>query len=74
MNKYLWILTSPDNGHWDEVFANEIITSCAERAGVAVHFTGRTRDAGFGQEKEIVVEGNEQDIEFFESCINDSLY
>ena len=72
--KNIWILTSPDNGHWDEEYALEVLGWCAERAGVSLDFTGQTRDAGFGQEKEIVVEGNEQDIEFFESCINESLY
>jgi len=72
--KNIWVLINPDNGHWDEEFAQETITSCAESAGVSVHFTGRTRDTGFGQEKQIVVKGNERDIEFFESRIDESLY
>lgn len=72
--KTIWVLMSPDNQSYDDKYAQEVIQDAAEKMDVTVAFTGRTRDTGFGQEKEIIVEGKKHDIELFEACLEMTLY
>lgn len=74
MVKTIWVLTSPDNEHYDEEYAVRTVQNLAWRAEIKATATGRTRDAGFGHEQEYELEGEEKDIEFFESCLKDALY
>lgn len=74
MIEKIWILVAPDNGHWDESFAVDTILNAAEEAGVEAIIGSQTRDTGFGQERLIVVKGNEENVDFFERLINERLY
>ena len=72
--KYIWVLESPDNDHWDEKFAQEEISRIAQKWNVHVAPTSETRDQGHGQERVYVVQGKEEDISEFESELNEALY
>ena len=72
--KYIWILETPDNEHWDKKFAQEEIARIAQKWNVQTAPTGETRDQGHGQERVYVVQGKEEDISEFESELNEALY
>jgi len=70
----IWVLECPDNGHWDESFAEEEIARLAKVWDVVVTPTGVTRDMGFGQERLYVVEGEEENIKEFDEGLEEALY
>jgi len=72
--KYIWVLESPDNEHWDEKFAREEIARISQKWNVQVAPTSETRDQGHGLERVFIVQGKEEDINEFESELNEALY
>lgn len=71
--KEIWVLTSPDNGNYDEKFAQEEIQAQADRFDLTITATGKTRDGGFGQETEYTVCGTPANIQLFEDALADIL-
>jgi metal-responsive CopG/Arc/MetJ family transcriptional regulator len=72
--KYIWVLESPDSEHWDEKFAREEIARISQKWNVQVAPTSETRDQGHGLERVFIVQGKEEDINEFESELNEALY
>ena len=72
--KYIWVLESPDNEHWDEKFAREEIARISQKWNVQVAPTSETRDQGHGLERVFIVQGKEEDINEFESELEVALY
>ena len=70
----VWILTSPDNGHWNRELAIEELVRIARDYGVEVVFTRETRDCGFGQEEKFLLEGLEESVSSVIEEVNESLY
>jgi len=74
MEKTLWVLMNPDNEHWTEDDAVNVVTKYSGYAGVIATETNKTRDMGFGQERLYIVEGEEDNIKEFEEMLNEHLY
>jgi hypothetical protein len=74
MQVSFWLLTEPDNGHYDSEYAAEIINVLAKRYGVKIHRTSQTRDSGFGREEKLLLEGEPENIEMFVNAVEDELY
>ena len=72
--KEIWILTSPDNGHWNEEFANQEISRLSKKWGVEVEATSKTRDEGHGTERMFIISGQEENFREFEEELNECLY
>ena len=74
MEKNIWILMSPDSGHWDEKFAQEEISRLSKKWNVKAVSSPQTRDGGHGQERLYVVSGNSEAVEEFEKELEVALY
>jgi len=74
MEKTLWVLMNPDNEHWTEDDAVNVVAKYSGYAGVIATETNKTRDMGFGQERLYIVEGEEDNIKEFEEMLNEHLY
>jgi len=73
-DKTMYILTNPDNEHYDADHAREVISNLAERFDIVVQPTGHTRDRGHGQEEEFVVSGSPENVRDFQEALNEELY
>ncbi|HOQ51952.1 MAG TPA: hypothetical protein PK233_09015 [Candidatus Atribacteria bacterium] len=74
IEKEVWVLMNPDNEHWDEDYATNVVAKYSDYAGVRVEETNQTRDTGFGQERMYIVKGKEENILWFEEELNEHLY
>ncbi len=75
IEKEVWVLMNPDNEHWTEDDAINIIAKYSDYAGVIATETSQTRDTGFGQERLYIVRGKEEEnIKWFEEVLNEHLY
>ena len=70
----IWVLESPDNGHWDSKFAREELTHLAKKWDLILSPTYETRDTGFGQERKFIIEGEEENVLAFEEELDEVLY
>lgn len=73
VERYIWIIVEPSNGHYNSQYAYDIIEELARECGVHVGYTHNTRDWGFGIEEEIVVWGSEDDVDAFEQALDSGL-
>ncbi len=71
--KSIWVLMNPDNNHWSEEEAYEVITYYASLHEIEVCEAGDTRDTGFGQERLFILDGSIENMERFESDIYEAL-
>ena len=72
--KYIWVLESPDNEHWDEKFAQEEIDRLCKKWRVKAVSTSQTRDSGHGQERLYIVSGEPEAVKEFEKELDVALY
>jgi len=74
MEKQIWVLTSPDNGHYDPNFVKTEIDRLCKLWDVKATSTTNTRDSGHGQERLYIVSGEPEAISEFEKELDVALY
>lgn len=75
IEKEVWVLMNPDNEHWDEDYAVNVVAKYSGYAGVIATETNKTRDMGFGQERMYIVKGKEEEnVNWFIEILNEHLY
>jgi len=74
MEKQIWVCVFPDNGHWDENFVHEEANRIAKKWNIQAVATSQTRDRGYGQERLFAVSGETENIEGFETELDEALY
>ena len=72
--KLIWVCVFPDNGHWNEKFAQKEVDRIAKKWSIQAVATLQTRDRWYGQERLFAVSGETENIEAFESELNEALY
>jgi len=74
VTKSIWVLTSPDNEHWDEGYSQVEISRLMEKWNVETISGYPCRDTGFGKETLLTITGQPVMVEGFVDEVEEVFY
>ena len=74
INEKRFFIVNPDSESYDEKFFAETVEYLSGEFDVEADWTGKTRDSGYGQEKEFLLKGKREDVELFVSRLEDACH